>query len=97
MFLDVLDDVFLLDLPLETPKGALYRFALLDLHFSHVKITPLSRVAMSVAKNGIQPNVLNYHEYARILGVNLFAVNEILPTCTIVLSLPCPLCNQLSQ
>jgi hypothetical protein len=49
MFLDVLNDVFLLDLPLETPKGALDRFALLDLYFSHVKITPLSRVAMSVA------------------------------------------------
>jgi hypothetical protein len=62
MFLDVLDDVFLLDLPLETPKGALDRLALLDLYFSHVKITPLSRVAMLVAKNGMQPNVLGYHE-----------------------------------
>jgi hypothetical protein len=62
MLLDVLDDVFLLDLPLETPESALDRLALLDLYFSHVEITPLSRVAMSIGKNGIQPNVLGYHE-----------------------------------
>ena len=62
MLLDVLDDVFLLHFALETSQRALDRLALLDLYFSHVKITPLSRVAMLVAKNGIQPNILGYHE-----------------------------------
>jgi hypothetical protein len=35
VLLDILDDVFLLHLPLEPPKGALNRLALLDLYFSH--------------------------------------------------------------
>jgi hypothetical protein len=40
MLLDVLDDVFLLDLSLESPERALDRFALLDLHFCHYNHTP---------------------------------------------------------
>jgi hypothetical protein len=35
MLLDVLDDVFLLDLPLEPAKGALDGLTLLNLDFSH--------------------------------------------------------------
>jgi hypothetical protein len=35
MLLDVLDDVFLLDLPLEAAEGALDRLTLLNLDFSH--------------------------------------------------------------
>jgi hypothetical protein len=35
MLLDVLDDVFLLNLPLEPTESAFNRFALLDLYFSH--------------------------------------------------------------
>jgi hypothetical protein len=35
MFLDVLDDVFLLDLPLEATEGTLDGLALLNLDFSH--------------------------------------------------------------
>jgi hypothetical protein len=40
MLLDILDDVFLLDLPLEPAKGAFNRFALLDFDFSHATYTP---------------------------------------------------------
>src|SRR5262249_40103587 len=43
MLLDVLDDVFLLNLALEPTESALDRFALLDFHFRHV-LTPPSRV-----------------------------------------------------
>ena len=42
MLLDVLDDVLLLDLALETPERALDRFALLHLHFSHWRCHPLT-------------------------------------------------------
>src|SRR4029077_832938 len=40
MLLDVLDDVFLLDLPLEPAKGAFNRLALLDLDLGHLNHTP---------------------------------------------------------
>jgi hypothetical protein len=40
MLLDILDDVFLLDLPLEPSESALDRFALLDFDFSHATNTP---------------------------------------------------------
>src|SRR6266545_6268248 len=40
MLLDVLDDVFLLDLPLEPAESAFDRFALLDFDFSHATHTP---------------------------------------------------------
>ena len=35
MLLDILDDIFLLNLTLETAEGAFDRFAVLHLHFSH--------------------------------------------------------------
>src|SRR5262245_60291381 len=57
MLLDILDDVFLLDLPLEPAESALDRLALLNLYFSHAN-TPPSRVAPRINK----PNVLGYHE-----------------------------------
>jgi hypothetical protein len=40
MLLDVLDDVFLLHLPLEPAECALDRLPLLDLDFSHADYTP---------------------------------------------------------
>ena len=40
VLLDILDDVFLLDLPLKPPKGVFNRFALLDFDFSHATYTP---------------------------------------------------------
>ena len=40
MLLDLLDDVFLLDLAFETPKRALDRLAFLNLDFSHACNTP---------------------------------------------------------
>src|SRR5262249_13668195 len=40
VLLDVFDDVFLLNLPLEPAESALYRFALLDFDFSHAPDTP---------------------------------------------------------
>jgi hypothetical protein len=42
MLLDVLDDVFLLDLALETAESAFNRFALLYLDFSHATYTPFA-------------------------------------------------------
>jgi len=42
VFLDVLDDVFLLDLTLETSESAFDRFALLNLDFSHATYTPFA-------------------------------------------------------
>jgi hypothetical protein len=35
MLLDILDDIFLLNLTLETAEGAFDRFAVLHFHFSH--------------------------------------------------------------
>jgi hypothetical protein len=35
MFLDILDDIFLLDLPLEAPKSAFDRLAVLNFNFRH--------------------------------------------------------------
>src|SRR6185436_12010321 len=40
VLLDVLDDVFLLNLPLEPTKGTFDRLALLNLDFSHALHTP---------------------------------------------------------
>jgi hypothetical protein len=40
VLLDVLDDVFLLDLPLEATEGVLDRFALLDLDLGQNVNTP---------------------------------------------------------
>src|SRR5712672_1538122 len=42
MLLDILDDVFLLNLPLEPAESALDRFALLDFDFSHASNTPFA-------------------------------------------------------
>ena len=63
MLLDVLDDVFLLNLSLETPERAFDRFALLNLHFSHYNHTPF----MGGLSSNL--NVLGYHAQTRILGV----------------------------
>jgi hypothetical protein len=40
MLLDILDDVFLLYLPLEPAEGAFDRLTLLDFDFSHATYTP---------------------------------------------------------
>jgi len=69
MFLDVFDNVFLLNLPLETPEGALNRLAILDLDFSHAPTPP----------SPDNPNMLGYHGQARILGAFQAKVNEIVP------------------
>jgi hypothetical protein len=42
MLLDILDDVFLLDLPLEPAESAFYRLALLNFDFSHAINTPFA-------------------------------------------------------
>jgi hypothetical protein len=51
MLLDILDDVFLLDFPLEPAESAFDRFALLDFDFSHATNTPFMG----------GPNMLGYH------------------------------------
>jgi hypothetical protein len=40
MLLDILDDIFLLDLPLEPAESALYRLSLLHSYFSHANTPP---------------------------------------------------------
>jgi hypothetical protein len=55
VFLDVLDDVFLLHLPFEPPKGALDGLALLNLDFSHAYYTPFA------GGKGNRSNMLGYH------------------------------------
>jgi hypothetical protein len=42
MLLDIFDNVFLLNLPLEPAESAFDRFALLYLHFSHARYTPFT-------------------------------------------------------
>ena len=41
VLLDILDDIFLLNLPFEAAESAFDRLALLDLHFSHARTPPL--------------------------------------------------------
>src|SRR5204863_9329516 len=55
MLLDILDDVFLLNLPLEPAESALNRLALLNFDFRHA-LTPPSWVAVPR-----YPYVLGYH------------------------------------
>jgi hypothetical protein len=69
VLLDILDDVFLLDLSLESAEGTFNGLALLNLDFSHAYNTP------SNATFGV--NMLGYHEQARILGAIHVKVNEI--------------------
>src|SRR5262249_37738884 len=57
VLLNVLDDVFLLNLALEPPESAFDRLALLDFDFRHA-LTPPSRVAIPITK------------YARLSRVN---------------------------
>jgi hypothetical protein len=44
MLLDIFDDVFLLNFPLEPAEGAFDRFALLNFHFSHASDAPLTDI-----------------------------------------------------
>jgi hypothetical protein len=41
VLLDILDDIFLLNLPLEAAKRALDGLAVLNFHFSHAELHPL--------------------------------------------------------
>ena len=52
MLLDILDDIFLLDLPLEPPKGTLDRFAFLHFDFSHALEHPLTGQAGTTCEPG---------------------------------------------
>jgi hypothetical protein len=77
VLLDILDDVFLLNLALEATEGALNGFAFLNLDFSHAKKHPLTRQVAPCDAYEKQSNMLGYHGQARILGVNPPIVNEI--------------------
>jgi hypothetical protein len=48
MLLDILDDVFLLNLPFEPAEGTFNRLALLDFYFSHVTHTPFGWLVSNV-------------------------------------------------
>jgi hypothetical protein len=62
VLLDILDDVFLLHLPLEAPESAFDRLALLNFHFSHENHTPFGWLqSCSVAGKPRDPNMLGYH------------------------------------
>src|SRR5215813_12023461 len=69
MLLDVLDDVFLLDLPLEPSESAFNRLALLYLDFSHATNTPFA--------GGNWCKYARLSQQARILGAFPVKVNEI--------------------
>jgi hypothetical protein len=74
VLLDVLDNVFLLNFPLEPAESAFDRFTLLDLHFSHARTPPsralLEMVVKRQTKDRINKvkqktgstNMLGYHE-----------------------------------
>ena len=55
VFLDVLDDVFLLHLPLEASEGAFNRFALLNLHFSHKQSHPFRVARIQLHPRRVRP------------------------------------------
>jgi hypothetical protein len=73
MLLDILDDIFLLNLPLEPAKGAFDRLAFLDLHFRQTVSTPF------YGPRSLCTRPANWTEYARlsqqrrILGIKLSA------------------------
>ena len=77
VLLDVLDDVFLLNLALEATEGALDGFAFLNLDFGHALKHPLTRQVAPCDAYLKESNMLGYHGQARILGVNPAIVNEI--------------------
>src|SRR3954465_12269423 len=84
VLLDVLDDVFLLDLALETPKRALDRLACQNLDFSHACQHPLAGLVAPCERLVKVANMLGYHRQARILGATRPRVNEIVGVrCTL--------------
>jgi hypothetical protein len=58
MFLDVLDDVFLLNLALKAAEGAFDRLAFLNLDFSHACNTPSPAKWLPVIALLIEPNMI---------------------------------------
>ena len=77
MLLDVLDDVFLLNLALEAAECAFDRLAFLNLDFSHALKHPLTPLVATCNDLRKVANMLGYHRQARILGVTRPDVNEI--------------------
>src|SRR5689334_3047351 len=70
MLLDILDDIFLLNLPLEAAKRALDGLAILHFHFSQARLHPLrgrlllvshGTTCSSVWAFWIRRNTLRYH------------------------------------
>jgi hypothetical protein len=77
VLLDVLDDVFLLNLALEAAKCAFDRLAFLNLDFGHACNTPSPARWLSCEHFRKVANMLGYHRQARILGARRRPVNEI--------------------
>ena len=77
MLLDVLDDVFLLNLALEAAESAFDRLAFLNLDFSHALKHPLTPLVATCNDLRKVANMLGYHRQARVLGVTRPDVNEI--------------------
>ena len=73
MLLNVLDDVFLLNLALEAAECAFDRLALLNLDFCHALNTPSPARWLLVMTHCLTQrkvtNMLGYHTEERILGV----------------------------
>jgi hypothetical protein len=74
MLLDVLDDVFLLNFPLEPAESAFDRFALLNFYFSHATNTPF---AGGTAVSAQTCKYVRLSQQTRILGAIPVNVNEI--------------------
>src|SRR5262245_24594908 len=69
VLLDVLDDVFLLDLALEAAECTFDGLAFLNLDLGHALQHPLTRGMRSVNSSRKVPNITGYHRQRRILGV----------------------------
>jgi hypothetical protein len=61
VLLDILDDVFLLNFPLEPTESALNGFALLDFDFRHAPTPPSAGGTTKADARPREPNVLGYH------------------------------------
>ena len=68
VLLDILDDVFLLHLPLEAPESALDRFALLNFHFSHENHTPFGWLEITALVEAATTKYARLSRQRRILG-----------------------------
>src|SRR6187401_2413460 len=89
VLLDVLDDVFLLHLALETPQRAFDRLTFLQFHLGHLVVTPFlvrflasrppdRQIMLTLAPISVGPSMLGYHIPQTPNGANNpFTINNL--------------------